>query len=258
MKTALIGFSGFVGSNILAQQSFTDQFNSKNIEELRDTSYDLVVCAGVPAVKWWANKNPVEDLRVINTLSDIYRSIKAKRFVLISTVDVYPNPIGVSESAPIDIEAAQPYGKHRLMLEEMLKDNFEHLHTIRLPGLFGQGLKKNILFDMLCNNILEKINLQSSFQWYPLSHIWSHIETAMTNDLDLVNLSVEPILTETIVSRFFPHLAVGSDPFPAAHYDMRSEHHALFDGENGYLLSKDQVLAEMALWLKNPEVNCAK
>lgn len=258
MKTALIGYSGFVGSNILAQQSFTHLFNSKNIEEVRGEAFDLVVLAGVPAVKWWANQNPDEDWAIIQNLADIYRSIHAKRFVLISTVDVYPSPLGVSESTPIAMDTVQPYGKHRLMLEGMLKDAFARCMSIRLPGLFGQGLKKNILFDMLCHNILEKINLQSSFQWYPLSQIWSHIETVIANDLDLVNFAVEPITTDMLVTNFFPDLSVGSDPFPLVHYDMRSEHAALFGGEQGYLLTADQVMVAMQDWLKTPGVRCAK
>lgn len=258
MKTALIGYSGFVGSNILAQQSFTHLFNSRNIHEVRGQAFDLVVCAGVPAVKWWANQNPDEDWAIIQNLADIYRSINARRFVLISTVDVYPSPLGVSESTPIELETVPPYGKHRLLLEGVLKDAFAKVHVIRLPGLFGQGLKKNILFDMLCHNILEKINPQSRFQWYPLSLIWLHIEAVIANDLGLVNFAVEPITTDTLVANFFPDLSVGSDPFPLAQYDMRSEHAVLFGGEQGYLLTADQVMIAMQDWLKNPGVTCAK
>ncbi|WP_445396777.1 NAD-dependent epimerase/dehydratase family protein [Zobellella sp. An-6] len=257
MKSALIGYTGFVGSNIYNQAPFDEIFNSKNIDDVKGKEFDLVVCAGVPAVKWWANQNPEQDLAVITSLSAVYKTIKAKRFVLISTVDVYPVPTNVTETTPIDIDVVGPYGKHRLMLEKSLEGCFKHFHVIRLPGLFGQGLKKNILFDMLCGNILEKINLQSSFQWYPLSRIWQDIQTVVSKGLPVVNMAVEPVSTKVIKDTFFPLLTVGADPFPAVHYDMKTDFPAEFGMQSGaYMMNAEQVLTEMANWLKNPEVKC--
>ncbi|OYY73982.1 MAG: hypothetical protein B7Y40_06925 [Gammaproteobacteria bacterium 28-57-27] len=256
MKTALIGYTGFVGSNIARQMNFDEYYNSRNINEIQGNSYDLVVCAGVPAVKWWANQNPAEDLLVIQRLIEIYRSVQAKRFVLVSTVDVYPSPVGVSESTEIDLDSVQPYGRHRLLLEQALQGAFENLHVVRLPGLFGLGLKKNILFDMLCHNILEKINLQSRFQWYPLARIWQDIQTVIAQELPLVNFAVEPLDTHEIWSKFFPELNVGGDPFPLASYDIQSEHAVHFGGQGAYLMSRSQVIQMMQDWLINPEVKC--
>lgn len=257
MKNALIGYTGFVGSNIYKQAPFDEVFNSKNIYDIEGKDFNLVVCAGVPAVKWWANQNPEQDLAVIANLSEIYKTIKTKRFVLISTVDVYPTPNNVTESTPIDLDAVSPYGKHRLMLEKTLEGCFEHFHVIRLPGLFGQGLKKNILFDMLCSNLLAKINLQSSFQWYPLSRIWKDIQTLVNEDLPVLNMAVEPISTKVIKDTFFPKLTVGAEPFDAVHYDMKTDFSAEFGMQSGaYMMSAEQVLTEMANWLKNPEVKC--
>ena len=51
MSRALIGHTGFVGSNLLNQQSFDDCFNSKNINEIEHKSFEQVICAGVSAVK---------------------------------------------------------------------------------------------------------------------------------------------------------------------------------------------------------------
>ena len=257
MKAALIGYTGFVGSNIYRQAQFDEVYNSKNINDIKGKTFDLVVCAGVPAVKWWANQNPAEDLVVIESLAEIYKSVNAKRFALISTVDVYPTPINVTEKTEIDLESVCPYGKHRLMLEQSLQGCFEDFHVIRLPGLFGKGLKKNILFDMICGNILEKINLDSAFQWYPLSRIWQDVQTAIDADLSLVNLAVEPVSSRLIKEAFFSRLDVGSDPFPVARYDMKTDYANLFNSKNqDYILTGDEVLTEMANWLTEPEVKC--
>lgn len=257
MKTALIGYTGFVGSNIYLQTQFDDVYNSKNINDIKGKKFDLVVCAGVPAVKWWANQNPAEDLATIEFLAEIYKSIKTKRFVLISTVDVYPTPINVTEKTAIDLKSVCPYGKHRLILEQSLKGCFDHFHVVRLPGLFGKGLKKNVLFDMICGNILEKINLDSVFQWYPLSRIWQDIQTVINADVPLVNLAIEPVSSRLIKETFFSELCVGSDPFPVTRYDMKTEHACLFKATSqDYILSVDEVIAEIANWLKEPEVKC--
>ena len=61
MSQALIGHTGFVGANLLRQGAFDATFNSSSIEAIRGRDFDRVVCAGVTAVKWWANQNPEED-----------------------------------------------------------------------------------------------------------------------------------------------------------------------------------------------------
>lgn len=257
MKTALIGYTGFVGSNIYRQFQFDEVYNSKNIEDIKGKKIDLVVCAGVPAVKWWANKNPKQDIAIIESLADIYKSINTKRFVLISTVDVYPTPYDVTEKTSIDSGIICPYGKHRLLLEQSLVGCFEHFHVLRLPGLFGKGIKKNILFDMLCGNIIDKINLDSSFQWYPLSRIWQDIQKVIEAEITLLNLAVEPISSRLIKETFFTNLDVGSDPSPVSHYNMKTVYSGLFNSSSSdYIMSEDQVLSHMASWLKDPEVNC--
>lgn len=254
MSSALIGYTGFVGSNIGSQYSFTDFYNSKNIKELIGKEYDLVVCAGVPAVKWWANENPEEDFEVIRGLVDIYSTVKAKCFVLISTVDVYPYPREVDEESLIDTRNVSAYGRNRFWLEKELNNVFPKLHVIRLPALFGPGLKKNVLFDMLNNNILDKINPESSFQWYPLARIWQDIKKVIELDLNVVNFSVEPIKTSYIHNKFFSELDIGSSPFAEVHYDMRSVFARDLGSHNkNYLVEEGEVLLEMESWLNNAE-----
>ena len=85
----LIGYTGFVGGNLASQRNYDVLINSKNFHSMEGKTYDYVVCAGVPAVKWKANKEPEADLAHINELVDVLKTVKAKRFTLISTIDVY-------------------------------------------------------------------------------------------------------------------------------------------------------------------------
>ncbi|OFC70105.1 NAD-dependent epimerase/dehydratase family protein [Alteromonas confluentis] len=257
MKTALIGYTGFVGSNINFQANFDELYNSKNLGDITGKSFDLVVCAGVPAVKWWANQNPDKDLETILALAEVYKTISAKRFVLISTVDVYPSPIDVTEKSIINAEDLCPYGKNRLLLEDLISNHFDSYNIIRLPGLFGKGIKKNVLFDLIQRNILEKINLDSEFQWYPLSRLWKDIQTVINADIRIANLAVQPLSTRRIRDTYFTNLDVGSDPFPKAKYDMKSDYAALFTSKcQNYIMTNDEVLLELGDWLKKPEVKC--
>jgi len=149
MIKALVGYTGFVGSNIYDQEQFDFIFNSKNINEAFGLNPDLLIYSGVPAEKFYANQNPDKDFEIIQNAIENIKNINPQKIVLISTVDVYPFPIGVHENSTIDETELQPYGKNRLFLEKWIEQNFEVYTIIRLPGLFGKNLKKNFIFDII-------------------------------------------------------------------------------------------------------------
>jgi len=174
MSNAIIGYTGFVGSNLIRQAKYDDFYNSQNIESIAGKSFDLLVCTAAPAEKWLANKQPTKDKENLQRLIKYLQQVSAKKVIVISTVDVYFQPIAVDEDTSINAEILQAYGKHRLELESAIQKRFDTL-VIRLPGLFGKGLKKNIVYDFLHNNLLDKIDINSVFQFYNLKHLWRHI-----------------------------------------------------------------------------------
>src|SRR2546423_4608485 len=97
MRCCLIGHTGFVGSNLARQHRFEVTYNSANIEAIAGEEFDLVVCAGARAEKWIANKNPDADRQGIDRLINAIASVKTRRAVLISSVDVFINPVDVDE-----------------------------------------------------------------------------------------------------------------------------------------------------------------
>ncbi len=246
---ALIGHTGFVGSNLLRQQGFDACYNSSSIGGIDGRHFAEVVCAGVSAVKWWANQNPAEDLLRIEGLIAHLDTVAADSFTLISTVDVYAAPVGVTEADPPAPDGLHPYGANRLMLERWVAERFASHQIVRLPALFGFGLKKNVIFDLMHDNRLEVVNGASAFQWYPLERLGADLEVARTRRLGVVNLAVEPVPTEAIRARFFPERRVGAEAAPAARYDMRTIHDAAFGGSGGYILDQDGVLAAMARFI---------
>src|SRR5205814_10734376 len=106
------------------------------------------------AQTWIANREPAADKRNLDTLMSHIETISCRRFVLISTVDVFVNPRGVDENTTVDEVGLHPYGLHRRQLERFVIDRFAGALVIRLPGLVGPGLRKNALFDLLNNNNL--------------------------------------------------------------------------------------------------------
>lgn len=145
----LVGYTGFVGSNIAKKHDFTYKINTKNKEEAYGKKPDLLVYAGLRAEKFLANNEPEKDMLNIEEAFAQIKKIEPKKLVLISTVDVYKSPVNVDENTPIDEEGLAAYGKNRYRLEEMVREEYPDALIIRLPGLFGENLKKNFIYDYI-------------------------------------------------------------------------------------------------------------
>lgn len=244
-RSALIGYTGFVGANLDAQASFTDRFHSRDIDRMRGAQYDIVVCAGAPGAKWKANHDPTTDQHAIQRLTDVLATVRVGRAILISTVDVYPDPRDVSEGTVIAPDVGHPYGQHRLALERFFDARFDTL-SIRLPGLYGPGLKKNVIFDFLHNNDVARINPESVFQFYPLRRLWGDVGVAADAHLRLVNVATEPVSVADVAAHGFGmHFTNPAAPEPVR-YNMQTEHAAVWGRSSPYLMSRREVLGDIA------------
>jgi hypothetical protein len=244
MNDALIGHSGFVGSTLLRQRTFQHLFRSTNIEETRDRQFDLVVCAGAPAQKWIANREPEADKANILRLIESLDKLNCERFVLISTVDVFANPCGVDENTLPDENGLRAYGSHRLLLERFIEKKFPDSLIVRLPGLVGPGLRKNVIFDLHNDNNLSTVESRNIFQFYPIVNLWTDIQVALMSDINLLHLTAAPISVAQVASEGFGR---NLDQHLAEHpvqYDFRSCHSALFGIDGPYQYSmRDTLLA---------------
>ena len=247
MTDALIGYTGFVGSNLMAAHEFGAVFNSKNITEIEGQSFNLLVCAGAPAKKWYANLHPEEDKETLDGLMGHVSKVRAGRVVLISTVDVFKNPYLADENTPVDMDGLSAYGLNRRRLEIFVEEHFENVLIVRLPGLVGKGLKKNILFDFHNNNEVLKIDSRGVFQFYPVQRLWGDIKKAEENALSLVHLTSAPVsvaeVAREVWGREFRNEVL---PKPAK-YDFRSAHAGLW-GRERYQVSRDEEIAAIKAW----------
>jgi nucleoside-diphosphate-sugar epimerase len=243
-RRALIGYTGFVGGNLLRQMRFDDTYNSSNIDQLAGRRYDEIYCAGAPGVRWLANKEPERDEASIARLQRALTTTTCDHCVLMSTVDVYPQPCHADEDTPIDPGTLTPYGRHRHLLEAFVADRFTST-IVRLPALFGRGIKKNVVYDFLHGTMLHAISGESRFQFYDLGRLVSDIGRVRELDIAVVNFATEPISVAAIAEVVFGFRFDNPSPPPPQRYDMRSKHAEQLDGQNGYLYSAATTLRAM-------------
>ena len=243
MSSALIGYSGFVGRNLALQCAFDDYFNSRNIEEIAGRRYDLIVCAGAPGAKWLANRDPQKDRESIDRLTECLDRVVANHVVLISTVDVYRRPVDVDESTIIVDGESDPYGRHRRQLELAITERFENT-IVRLPALFGPGLNKNAIYDILHGHRVEWIHPASEFQFYPTARLWKDIESIRECKLPLMNLATEPASIGSIAVEVFGLELSGAQvrAEQPVRYDMKTAFAASLGMRGDYILERGEVL----------------
>lgn len=240
---ALVGYTGFVGGNIRNQHQFDSLYDANNIEEMKGHTFDIIVCAAAPGVKWLANQKPEEDLSSIKRLIEALSEVKAKKFVLISTIDVYPLAQEVDEDSPIDGKNLEPYGRNRRMLEEFVMSTFDYT-IVRLPALFGMGLKKNIIYDYI-HKISTQIPKDNSYQFYYLANIWKDIVIALENKLQIINFATEPISFKELEKEIFGQDFFSDSPKKAMQYDMHTKYSSLWEKEGMYLYYKEKIIEDL-------------
>lgn len=146
---ALLGYSGFVGRNLLAQHSFNGKFGSSDTSALCGASFDTLVCAAAPGSMFHANRSPYQDAARIKHLISSLRDARARRFILISSIATIGSLGSGEDESTTKFEHTLAYGRNRRTLEHFCQVHFPNCLIVRLPALFGDGLRKNLIFDML-------------------------------------------------------------------------------------------------------------
>lgn len=245
-RTALIGYSGFVGSNIHAKQDFDDLYNTSNFDQIVGRHYDLVVSAVGRADSHRINQAPDEDRESLRRFAQVLQTVSIDELVHMSTVCVFDASDRCDEDTTSDAESLTPYGRHRLELERVLLDSFGAL-CIRLPQLFGPGIKKGLIYDLMNDYRVGHIRPGGVFQHYDLTRLWADITTARDAGVSVLNLATEPVANARVASEVFGIELSAPDGEESRFVDtytrnMITKYAATFGMTGDYLMSADDEL----------------
>jgi nucleoside-diphosphate-sugar epimerase len=250
MSNFLIGSTGFVGSNLLQQFSFDEFLSSKNIRSFKGVNVEQAIIAAGDARKWFANQNPEEDRSHINRLISDISAINIRKIILFSTVDVFGTKEGDEEAlkwqTPSDV-----YGANRLYLENRIKEICKNVTIIRLPGLYGPGLKKNLIYDISCGRELLGFNPRSTFQWFDLLDLKTVLDFVENENIRSLNVCSEPISVAELLQFLELDLSRTSELSPLVQYDIKTKNAGSFNGGKMYMYEKRNTLLRIQKFLKN-------
>ena len=271
IPSCLVGATGFVGSNLRLYRAFDRLYHSRNFHEAAGHRFGTVFFCGMPAEKHRATADPATDRAVLDGILSVLRRVRTDQFVLISTIDVYAaagTAEGLDEDANLAAEKEDEgkgegpdplaYGRHRRMLEEFVRETFSNHYILRLPALFGRGLKKNLLYDLLHDHRLEAQSLHTVFQWYSMDWLHADIEAAVASadpEARTRNLFPAPLATRRVLAELFPDV----DPArlrgtAETRYDTRTRVGVQTKaGAGGYCRSAEESLAAMAAFVTDAQ-----
>jgi len=237
----LIGSTGFVGQNLQSFIKFDHLYNSKNINTFKATDVEIdLYLACLPATKWLVNKDPISDFKNAINIFNYIKNGKYNNVYLFSTIDIYQNyPLHSNELTKIK-SPTFGYGPNRYAFEVMITNNlkYNNIKIIRLPALFGPGLKKNILFDIKNDNEIMKINTNSFYQWYNMERLEDDL-----NKINLINHSIINMFPEPVNTLDFINNECGYHGDKMV-YDFKTIH-----TPSGYWYDKDTSIEEIRKFL---------
>ena len=169
---ALIGSTGSIGQEIFNQLSQKDKvrvdtFTRKNIKDLLNSEYDIVICAAPSSGKLKTNLGLDNSDKDLEKLCKAIKEVKTERLILIS-----------SQSA-IN-EEDKPYGKvQKKVLDSVLSHRKNHT-VYMVDTIYGPSLNKGFISDIitkqwsfLSDEIIQKIpELMDYYRKIENTNLW--------------------------------------------------------------------------------------
>lgn len=190
-KILILGGYGFLGSwlyKILKKKNSVHRYGKLSRKQIISSyslkkikkNFDIIIHSAGSSSVPESILNPKKDYRKnIGSTEALIKFIKIRKtkpkIVFISSSAVFGNKIREKLMQPIS-----PYGRNKLKSEQLLikyaKKNNLKLIIIRFFSLYGEGLKKQLLWDVLC-----KIK-KNNFSFYGTGlevRSWMHVEDAV-------------------------------------------------------------------------------
>ncbi len=170
---ALAGYTGFVGSNIYARASnrIDGIFNTQNIEKAYGLEPDVLIFAGLKPDRRLAERAPYQHLEMVLAAQETIKKINPYKLVLISSTEVYKNPVGVDEensvfavgSDKVDKKEVLPYNLNRYYFEEWARKNYPNALILRLATPYGLNFKHNRIKEFADERRMQEIDSAATY-----------------------------------------------------------------------------------------------
>lgn len=146
MRIGVIGCNGFVGSALCRFIAKTDneltRIDRGNYNEFSNGEFDILINSATPSKRYWALNNPLADFKAtVGLTAEIVYNWHYKKLVQISTI-----------SAKCQLN--HPYGINKHLAEQLALNSNQNNLVVRLGNLFGEGLNKGIIYDIIKGNPL--------------------------------------------------------------------------------------------------------
>ena len=169
---ALIGSTGSIGQEIFNQLSQKDKvrvdtFTRKNIKDLLNSEYDIVICAAPSSGKLKTNLGLDNSDKDLEKLCKAIKEVKTERFILISS------QLAINEED-------KPYGKvQKKVLDSVLSHRKNHT-VYMVDTIYGPSLNKGFISDIitkqwsfLSDEIIQKIpELMDYYRKIENTNLW--------------------------------------------------------------------------------------
>lgn len=173
---AIVGANGFLGKSLIQYllscgKTCYPVLRSTNLESLKNIRFSNVIFAAGNSKTYISNKDPLVCLKEnVIDLFNILQSLNYNKFIYLSSSVVYSDSLKrKSEDAFIDCSLLSTYGMHKYLAEQYVKRYSKGDWLILRPtGFYGEGLKKNLLFDLKGNQNKIYYNLDSMIDYMPV------------------------------------------------------------------------------------------
>ena len=252
MRSAVLGFTGLVGSQISDANDDFAKINRENLDELFREEWGSLFISALPAEKWRANKFPDEDKANLDSLKHSLSRVAAQKVVLVSTVDVFGEPANVDENSFPVFSDASPYGQNRLDLELFVEAKFKESWIVRLPALVSKRLKKNLLFDIKHGRETKSVPINAEFQFYPLDRLVDDLRIVCSLSPGIYHLTSRPIEVMKLATEFNLEPKMFAPPtLRAPKYDLRTVHASNWGVSGHYQVEAQESLAKIYEYLND-------
>lgn len=159
MRIALIGDTGFVGSHIKKEFENISPYNSRNIDSIKHSEWDVLIISAPSSNKLLANRNSDLDLASINNLLENLKHVQADRVFIVSSISC------------INHEIDMPYGRNRVYFNKKIEEKFENVTIQYYPLIKGEGVRKGYFRDINSDYPLYLLQLLDPelSKWYQYS-----------------------------------------------------------------------------------------